>query len=334
MNNPKVTVCIPAYNRPEFLREALESLCDQGLNRDEYVVAISNDASPVSLDEVVSCFEEKLRIVYRRNCTNIGHIANFDRSLSLAKTPYVSFLPDDDLVAPGQLGRALKILETHPQVVLVSSLIVTQRYPGGLESDIHGFFLKGTETTSYSRPYHWDKTEWLSLSLVNTPLSMIGSLLRRETFHSCQLWKSYPLWHDRLMLAEIALHGDVVSLPWIGGYNRLGEHQLNAQLAKTHSSEFRETTEAILEMCRRSNIPVIDFWIEHICTSTLLERVRFLRMLNRALPAPVYEEIKNKCERRLETKLNLGWRLDRLGLPRLIVELIRTCDRRFFQSSL
>src|SRR5882672_8113159 len=97
----RITVCVPAYDRPEFLRETLDSLRDQGLGRDEYIVAIYDDASPTLLEEVAAGFEDKLQIEYQRNHTNLGHIANFERAFSQIRTPYVSFLPHDDLIAPG-----------------------------------------------------------------------------------------------------------------------------------------------------------------------------------------------------------------------------------------
>src|SRR5437879_44475 len=114
MNEAKLTVCIPAYNREDFLRDALASLCDQGLQRDEYVVAISDDASPTPLESVIAPFKENLQIVYDRSNVNIGHIANFERVFHLARTPYVSLLPHDDVMAPGHLARVLPLIEENP----------------------------------------------------------------------------------------------------------------------------------------------------------------------------------------------------------------------------
>ena len=67
---PKLAVCIPAYNQPAFLREALASLCDQGLRTDDYVVAVADDASPAPLAPVVDEFRSRLQIVYHRHEKN------------------------------------------------------------------------------------------------------------------------------------------------------------------------------------------------------------------------------------------------------------------------
>ncbi len=329
MNRARVTVCIPAYDRPEFLREALESLCDQGLGRDEYVVAISDDASPTSLNDVVSSFEGKLQIEYQRNSTNLGHIANFEKAFSLAKTRYVSFLPHDDLISPGQLGRALAALDNHSGAVLVASLSLVQRYPGAMSTSLHGIGIlpPGSATANYSEPYVWGQTEWMALALATTPLCMVGSVFHAETFNKCQSWKSFPLWHDRLMLAEMALHGRVISLPWIGGYYRVSDSQLSRQIWNTHAGQFVEASKFILRLCESANIPVIEFWIGRICKVPPKDRAIYLRMLSGALTSEVFKSMKRECEKKLGTRLHLGGRLDKLGVPRPVAEFLRAIDR-------
>lgn len=327
MTTAKLTVCIPAYDQPRLLHEALASLCDQGLPRDQYVVAISDDASPTSLREVVASFEQQLQILYRRNDTNLGHIANFDTALQMAATEYVGFLPHDDLVAPGQLGRAVALLDHDPATVLVASLVLCQRYPGALDSKPHGIFLRGRARATYAEPYRWDQAEWMALALTTTPLSMVGSVFRTETFKRCQHWKSFPLWHDRLMMAEMGLHGRVTSLPWIGGYYRVGDSQLSARLWTTDLKEFTSVTQLLLDLCVSNGIPVAEFWIEQICQAQPDERVMYLQMIKAALPSGMFLEIKSRSEERLQTRLHLGGRLDRLGIPQPIAALLRGIDR-------
>lgn len=324
---PQVTVCIPAYNRPDLLREALESLAWQDLERDEYVVAISDDASKEGVGETVREYEDRFNIVYRRNASNIGHLANFEAAAQLCQTPYISFLPDDDLLAPGQLARALSVFGQHKDTVLVSSLIIVEDRPGALHSSIHGMFLAGRSKSSYWSPYSWDTAEWLALSLINTPLSMIGSIFDYNTFLKCQLWKRFPLWHDRLMLAEMAFHGSIRSLPWIGGYNRIHGRQLNSELALTHTNEFCEVTETMLALCRDKAIPVEAFWVELICTSERTEIDFFLTMLSRSLSKKVFDSLHRDCEARLGRRLKFGSRLEKWGVPNSVATVLRKLDR-------
>lgn len=327
MDSAKITICIPAYNQPEFLRQALSSLCDQGLSRKEYVVAISDDASPTPLGEVIARFENTLQIDYHRHEANVGHIANFMHSFAMAKTPYVSFLPHDDLIAPGQLGRALKVLEVNPAAVLAASLVLCQSCPGALDTRLHGTFLQGSSRANYAEPYLWDRTEWMALALTTTPLSIVGSVFHAETFATCRQWTSFLLWHDRLMMAEMGLHGAVVSLPWIGGYYRTGSWQLSSKIWDNNRTEFLAVSKLILDMCGARGIPVIAFWVDHICQAAPDDRVRYLQMLNLALTRETFTGIKRAAEARLQTRLHLGGRLDRLGIPRPLVDVLRRVER-------
>jgi glycosyltransferase involved in cell wall biosynthesis len=326
MSRAKVTVCIPAYDKPDFLRDALTSLCDQGLARDEYAVAISDDASPTDLRPMVSTFEDRLQIVYARSSVNNGHIANFERAASLARTPYISFLSHDDLVAPGQLARALSAIAGTPDAVLAASLVLCQRYPGAIDTNLQGTFLRGA-TASFVEPYVWNQTEWMALSLTTTPLSMVGSVFHAETFKKCAHWREFPLWHDRLMLAEMGLHGSVVSLPWIGGHYRVGSWQLSSKLWTTDLKEFLRVSELILRLCEERSIAVTDFWVDQLCQAQPDECIAYLHMLNRALPRERFDDIKHRAEQRLSTRLHLGGRLDRLGIPRPILRMLREFDR-------
>lgn len=325
MNQATVTVCIPAYNQPEYLRQALTSLCDQGLGRHEYVVLVSDDASPTSLEAVVAAFADRLQVEYHRNTSNAGHLANFAQSCAMAKTPYVSFLTHDDVIAPGQLARALAAINSHAGAVLASSLVLCQRYPGAPDTRMHGTFLRGAQA-SFSEPYLWDRTEWMALALATTPLSIVGSVFHAAIFEQCQHWKRFPLWHDRLMLAEMGLHGTVISLPWVGGYYRVGAGQLSGRLWDTDRQEFREVSQVVLDLCNAARIPVVDFWIDQMCTATPDERITYLQMLDMALARSVFAEIKHRSEQKLGTRLHLGGRLDRLGIPGPVADLVKGID--------
>jgi glycosyltransferase involved in cell wall biosynthesis len=326
-HHARLAVCIPAYNQPGFLHEAMTSLCDQGLSRHEYVVVVSDDASPAPLRAVAASFEDRLQVVYHRNATNLGHIANYEKSWHLVEAPYISFLPHDDLIAPGQLGRALTAIEQEPPAVLVASLALCQSYPGAADTRLQGTFLRGAATANYAERYAWGQSEWMALALAATPLSIVGSVFRAETFARCQQWKSFPLWHDRLMLAEMGLLGSVVSLPWIGGYYRTGGWQLSGQLWKTDMKEFVEVSTVILRWCDAAGIPVIEFWVDQICQSQPQERVVYLQMLATALPRGVFDDIKHRSEMRLQTRLHLGGRLDRIGVPRPISSMLKGVER-------
>ncbi|HYB94362.1 MAG TPA: glycosyltransferase family 2 protein [Vicinamibacterales bacterium] len=323
----RLTVCIPAYNRPDFLRDALHSLCDQGLSREDYRVVVVDDASPVPLQGVVSDFADRLDIAYERNHRNLGHLANFERAAQLAETPWLSLLSHDDVVSPGHLGRCVSVIESRPDVSMVASLILCHRYPGAPDTRAQGLFLR-RQAASYTTIYQWERAEWMALALVGTPLSMIGSVLSVAALAQCARWKTYPVWHDRMMLAEMALHGEVISLPWIGGYYRVGEGQLSHQLWANGMDEFRAASDGVLEMCAEHGIAVTDYWVTVITGAPAEDRILYLTLLHQAVARDTYLSIKGRCEEALQQRLHLGGRLDRLGLPTPLINALRSFDRR------
>jgi hypothetical protein len=64
--------------------------------------------------------------------------------------------------------------------------------------------------------------------------------------------------------AEMGLHGDVLSLPWIGGYRRIGEHQTFHLSGETYGREPDSATRDILDLCEKRNLPVLEFWVAQI----------------------------------------------------------------------
>lgn len=330
MSVPKLAICIPAYNQPEFLREALASLCEQGMAQRDYVVAVSDDASPTPLAAVVDAFRSRLPILYHRHEKNVGHLANWDAAWRLTAAPFISFLAHDDVVAPGHFARAMAAIENDPATVLVSSLILCQSHPGAMNTHPHGRLLRGSAKTSFTEPYQWDRAEWMALALVTTPNSVIGSVFRRDAFELCRDWIAYPIWHDRLMLGEMGLHGGVVTLPWIAGHYRTGDFQLSGQLWQPDMSEFKRASETVLRWCAANNIDVIGFWIDHVCGASDRDQLLYLQMLRGSLSQALFEDIRRQCEERLQKRLRLS-RLERLGVPAPLAELLRTVDRRLMR---
>ena len=184
MSTPRLAICIPAYNQPEFLAESLTSLCEQDLDPRDFVVAISDDASPTPIEPVVDAFRSRLPIVFHRHEQNGGHLANWDAAWQLIDAPFISFLAHDDVVAPGHLARALAAIEAQPETVLVSSLIVCQSHPGAMNTHAHGFLLRGSSATSFTKPYRWDRAEWMALALVTTRTRSLAQCFGPRRFKS------------------------------------------------------------------------------------------------------------------------------------------------------
>ncbi len=108
-----VTVCIPTYNRPAYLREAIDSVLRQtyvDFDLRIYDNGLHQDAAGMLAD-----FGDE-RIRYVRNRRNIGAAANWIRALTEADGRYCATLSDDDRWEPTLLERLVSPLERDPTI--------------------------------------------------------------------------------------------------------------------------------------------------------------------------------------------------------------------------
>jgi len=113
-----VSIIIPAYNRPEFLRQTIESAIQQTYRNIEIIVF--DDCSPVNLREVVDAFQDP-RIHFHRNSENLGLYTNAISAQRISKGKYIAYLNDDDLWSENFLEKLVPPLEANPDVVLAFS---------------------------------------------------------------------------------------------------------------------------------------------------------------------------------------------------------------------
>ncbi|HEY6302959.1 MAG TPA: glycosyltransferase family A protein [Terriglobales bacterium] len=114
---PLLTIAIPTFNYGHFLPDAVRSIMRQGL--DDFEILIIDNASEDNTEEVVRSFENP-RIRYIRNPSNVGACENGNRCLANSRGRYVKMLCADDVLLDGVLRKQLNVLETRPDVALVT----------------------------------------------------------------------------------------------------------------------------------------------------------------------------------------------------------------------
>lgn len=312
-----LTVAIPTYNRAHLLSDALESLLAQNLSPNEFVVAISDNASTDHTHTVVEQYSSRLNIKYHRHPDNCGIIPNWVHAGSMCDTPLLSYLCDDDLLAPGQLGRAVASLVAHPSAVLITTINLAQRYPGDPFTRSFGFMLAADSDTSYFKPYVFSREEWMATLLPMTAMYLVGSVVTTKAFNNCKLWTDYPQTGDRILFAELGLQGDVLTLPWVGAHRRNGPQQ------RTYGTgeEVRGLHE-LLQMCRTHELDPVGYWARTIARVDREVKLYYIDYLSHLLPHDVFSMIISQAEQLQGAPIQRG-RLDRLGLPPTIVRLVR-----------
>lgn len=108
MNEPLVSVIMPAYKCASTIRAAIDSVLIQNVPLELLVI---DDCSPEPLDEALDLYRDEERVRIYRNEQNLGAAASRNRGVALACAPYIAFLDADDIWEPEKLEKQISLLE-------------------------------------------------------------------------------------------------------------------------------------------------------------------------------------------------------------------------------
>lgn len=113
--SPAVSVCVPTYNGERYLRCCLDSILAQTHADFELLLVddASSDGTPALLADYAAR-DRRVRVV--RNERNLGLVGNWNRSIELARAPWIKFAFQDDLLAADNLARMLAAGAARPIV--------------------------------------------------------------------------------------------------------------------------------------------------------------------------------------------------------------------------
>lgn len=112
---PLVSVIIPTYNRPQYLKQAITSAIAQTYQNIEIIV--SDNCSPENPQSLIESFNDP-RIKFYRHPENIGMLGNQFHGFKIATGKYVATLHDDDMWDENFLSKLVPHLETNPYLIL------------------------------------------------------------------------------------------------------------------------------------------------------------------------------------------------------------------------
>lgn len=119
---PSVFIGIPTKDRPEYVREAIESVAAQ--THGNFRAVVSDNRSQPEASIAVESFVRQLddpRITYVLQAEDGGEYGQGRYFFDQCKEDYLVILHDDDRLAPRHLECSLEILESDPELTFVSS---------------------------------------------------------------------------------------------------------------------------------------------------------------------------------------------------------------------
>jgi len=181
--DPLVSVLVPTFDRPRYLRETLASVVAQSWRNIEVVV--HDNASPADPAPIVASFADP-RIVLYRNSENVGVTRNIMAGLARCRGKYVAILGDDDRWEPEFLATLIRPLEEDPALVLAfcdHGIMDDDSRPDAAMAD------KVTRRFGRDRLREGVQFPFDRIALVHRAICIVsGAVLRRTAFD----WEALP----------------------------------------------------------------------------------------------------------------------------------------------
>lgn len=192
-SKPLVSVVIPYYNAGATIEETLVSLENQTFRRFEVILVNDGSSLQQSVDKllVLKLNGIKLKIINQRNQ---GVAAARNKGIINAKGKYIVCLDSDDILDQTYLEKCLLILETNPNVNLVSS-------------DMKLF---GVRNLVYRQG------EYQPLELLNNNMVLTAAMFNKDCWDKVGGYKSnlgYEDWEFWINLAENGYFGKRIPEP-------------------------------------------------------------------------------------------------------------------------
>jgi glycosyltransferase involved in cell wall biosynthesis len=232
-NMSRIDVVVPCYNYGRFLRECVESILSQPVN---LRILIINDASTDDTEEVArQLVGQDERVAYRHHAINRGNIATYNEGLEWVIGEYHLKLDADDVLVPGALTRAIRLLDTEPSVGLVCGREIRFQ-----SSDSKLLPRITTEPCPWKIIKGLDFIEaccFWTHNPVSTPTAIIRTaLLRRVGFYRPDL----PHGADLAMWLKYAAYADVGILDTDQAYYRIHSENMSKAMIADPLMRFRQ----------------------------------------------------------------------------------------------
>ena len=208
---PLVSIGIPTFNRPELLRQALESARSQTYPNLEILVSDneSTDAQTSKILAEASAIDFRIKTYHQKK--NIGATANFEFLLNIATGDFFTWLADDDLMHPTCIKLLVAAHKQNPRLVCAFSDVTI------LDINRHSLGTMKHAALKFS-PYKSRAEKMRSTFFSNPKCQATYGLFRTAIARQCPFekstYKNMAAGAEYTFLARLASFGDIVAVPY------------------------------------------------------------------------------------------------------------------------
>lgn len=213
-----LSIIVPCYNCKKTIGRLLQSILDNGLNKEDYQVIICDDKSTDNFLDVVKTFEDKINFVYCETTRDV-HCPGNTRQAAL---PYIQgewfcFIDNDDMFEPDAFKNVFKYIKDNN----IQYTLCTEIREFYYEENKYGHEIRGNETDT-----------WLHGKFFNTQktLKEFGCYFKEDLMsHEDVFFNSINLAH-LITIGEDYVYYPIFTYKWVFNPESLSRSYFN----KTH----------------------------------------------------------------------------------------------------
>ena len=121
INKPRLSICIPTFNRLNYLKDGLNAIM-QSPSLERIEICISDNHSTDGTREYIENLKRQdgVNLRYKSQLKNIGIDGNMLSAIDMAKGDYIYPLGDDDFLPVGSIEAILKEIEEKTDLLILN----------------------------------------------------------------------------------------------------------------------------------------------------------------------------------------------------------------------
>lgn len=227
MEKPLVSVVIPAYNRPDTLKLAIESVLEQSYPNIEIIIC--DDSSDDRVKDMIQTSFDSTTLKYHKNERNL-FLENWHKCYDLATGEFINYLMDDDLFHKDKIKKMMYFFDEFDNITLVTSFRQTINESGEFLSPLRATAKVFNETRILDGKLFGNIALTRCLNIIGEPTTVLfrnKDLTEKYGFYQ---GKQYSLINDMAAWLSLLSKGKAVYIPEALSYFRLHPNQNNKKM--------------------------------------------------------------------------------------------------------
>lgn len=191
--NQKYSVLMSVYKKekPEFLRQSMESIFNQSVSTDDFVLICDGELTK-ELNEVIEEMKQKFgkRLNVVRKSENQGLGSSLNLGVTKCKNDLIGRMDSDDVSRNDRFEKELKVMEKNPDLSVVGSVVAE--------------FEESPEKLKTLRKVPETHTEIKKFAKIRSPMNHPSVMFRKKdvlavgNYRSVRYCQDYYLWEKML----------------------------------------------------------------------------------------------------------------------------------------